>query len=105
MIIGLVVINLIANLVDAGRIGVRMTGFGIEWPGEERLGWVPALAFAAAGLALLVAHYRHRRAALSLVAGLVLVVAPMVIPAPPWTIRRRRRSLRWSPDTCHCHRA
>ena len=63
-----------------------MTGFGIEWPGQARLGWVSALAFTAAGLVLLVAHYRHRRAALSVVAGLVLVVAPMVIPAPPRTL-------------------
>ena len=87
LIIGLVlVINFIANLVYAGRVGVSMTGFGIEWPGEARLGWVPALAFTAAGLVLLVAHYRHRRAALSVVAGLVLVVAPMVIPAPPRTL-------------------
>jgi hypothetical protein len=82
LVIGLVVlINLINSLVDV-RTGAMMmsTGFSIDWPGETRLGWGPAFAVALAALAVLVAHYRHRRAALSLAAGLVLTAAPMVLP-------------------------
>ena len=48
-------------------------------------GWAGELAFTVGGLALLVAHYWHRRTAVSVFAGLVLVVAPKFIPASPRT--------------------
>ena len=88
LVIGLVlVINLLANLFVSGpRMGVAIGGgFGIDWPGDARLGWPVGLAFTAAGLALLVAHYWHRRTTVSAVGGLALVVAPMLIPASPRT--------------------
>ena len=88
VVIGLVlVVNVVSSLVAGGPVvGIALdAGFGIEWPGEARLGWVAGLAFTAAGFALLIAHYWHRRAVVSVLAGLALVVAPMVIPAPPHT--------------------
>ena len=81
--IGLVLVwNLIANLFVGGP---GTTGFGVEWAGEAGHGWAGELAFNVGGLALLVAHYWHRRTAVSVVAGLVLVVAPKFIPASPRT--------------------
>jgi hypothetical protein len=85
LVIGLVlVINLIANLVDIGRPGVMLSsGFAIDWPGEARLGWGPAFAVTVAALAVLIAHYWHRRTVVSLIAGLLLLVVPMVFVPDP----------------------
>ena len=54
------VMNLIANLFVGGP---GTTGFGVEWAGETGHGWAGELAFTVGGLALLVAHYWHRRTA------------------------------------------
>jgi hypothetical protein len=65
--------------------GHMSTGFGLEsagWSHSAKWGWFGALALSAVGLGILVAHYRIRRTAPALAAGVALVVVPGLIPTP-----------------------
>jgi hypothetical protein len=67
-----------------GGIGSTSMGIGLgrgsEWARSATLGWLAALALSAAGLGILVAHYRFRRTVVALAAGAALVIMPAVIP-------------------------
>jgi hypothetical protein len=75
-------IGLAGGGIGSTSMGIGLGG-GSEWARSATLGWLAALALSAAGLGILVAHYRFRRTVVALAAGAALLVMPAVIPWGP----------------------
>jgi hypothetical protein len=88
-------IGLAGRGIGSTSMGIGLGG-GSEWARSGNLGWLGALTLSTAGLGILVAYYRFRRAVAALAAGAALLIVPVAIPSgasgePPADLARLLR--------------
>ena len=63
------------------RIGMGSPTFLLDWQGLQAHGWWAALLTTGAALAIVVAHYRHRRVSISAMAAVAMLIAVWAVPS------------------------